>query len=176
MSTFSGLSAKRVQAVRTIRWKRKPEYLNVRKPPAPSSNPNDGVLKRQFREFLGPQNSRGEYYRNRYYYPPQNNSPNYVDPRSPSVVETEVIKSRQSQLSPLQPFPQNQFTQTAKAISPEIKEKIVKEVEEDGKHTQEVAHKYGIKLPRVEAILKLQQVEREWKAEVCLFLQFLTFA
>lgn len=35
-------------------------------------------------------------------------------------------------------------------------------------HSQEVAHKYGIKITRVEAIVKLQQIEQQWKEEVCI--------
>lgn len=167
MSTFSALSARRIQAVRTIRWKRRPEYQNIRTPPSPSSNPHDGILKRQFKDFLGPQNIRGEYHRNRYYYPPQNHTPNYIDTRAPSVIENEPYSSRKSEAAALQPFPLNNFTQTAKAISHDLKEQIVSDVEEKGLHTQEVAHKYGIKLPRVEAIMKLQRIEREWRSKVC---------
>ena len=39
-------------------------------------------------------------------------------------------------------------------------------------HAQEVAHKYGIKVTRVEAIVKLQQIEHQWKEEVCIKINF----
>ena len=54
-------------------------------------------------------------------------------------------------------------------ISNELKQEIVKEVKENGLHYQEVAHKYGIFMLRVEAICKLHDIETQWKQEVSLF-------
>jgi len=49
-------------------------------------------------------------------------------------------------------------------ISNELKDNIYQQVQQ-GAHIQEIAHKYGIKLERVEAIVRLQEIERGWKKE-----------
>lgn len=72
----------------------------------------------------------------------------------------------------LHPFPQNLHCKTASVISEDLKQKIYSEVVESNVLPQEIAHKYGIKLTRVEAIVKLQQIEKSWREQVCYFYSF----
>lgn len=163
------------QQVRTL--KRRPAYPQTYKPQlAPLSHPkkdHSSFFKRHLKEWLGPVNARGEYYRNKYYYPPQDHKPNYIVPDGNTVVdsakplqkdERRYNDSRRN--ASLQPFPQNPHCKTASILSHELKEKIYKDITEQGLHTQEVAHKYGIKLPRIEAVVKLQKIEKQFKEEV----------
>lgn len=49
-------------------------------------------------------------------------------------------------------------------IPHELKEKICEDINENGLHIQEASNKYGISLERIEAILKLSTIEKEWSA------------
>lgn len=158
--------------------KRKPAYPRYRAELAPLSHPKKdhaGFFQRHLKAWLGPKNIRGEYYRNKYYYPPQNNTPNYIVPNGDTLVlpgkESFSRSGMDSKRNPaLHPFPQNLHCRTASIISDDLKQQIYSEVVEDGALTQEIAHKYGIKIARVEAIVKLQQIEKSWREEVCKFL------
>lgn len=158
--------------------KRKPAYPRYRAELAPLSHPKKdhaGFFQRHLKAWLGPKNIRGEYYRNKYYYPPQNNTPNYIVPNGDTLVlpgkESFSRSGMDSKRNPaLHPFPQNLHCRTASIISDDLKQQIYSEVVEVGALTQEIAHKYGIKIARVEAIVKLQQIEKSWREEVCKFL------
>lgn len=167
-----------VQQVRTL--KRKLAYPQAYKPQvAPlthSKKDHSSYFQRHLKEWLGPVNARGEYYRNKYYYPPQDHKPRYivpdgntiVDPSKPQISDDRRYNDNKRNPS-LHPFPFNPHCKTASIISNDLKSKIHQEVTEGGLHTQEVAHKYGIKIPRVEAIVKLQQIEQQWKEQVCIY-------
>lgn len=137
----------------------------------PLSHPkkdHTGKLARHFKAWLGPKNIRGEYYLNKYFYPPQNHTPNYIVPDGKPVVgKNTEASTRLGRVNPaLHPFPANPACKTASVISDDLKQKIFSDVVESGMHSQEVAHKYGIKLARVDAIVRLQQIEKGWKEEV----------
>lgn len=170
MFSAPNLRVVRVQAARS--FKKRADYLTV-PVDIPKKHPksHDGPLKRQLKGFLGPRNIRGEYHTNKYCYPPQNHQPLYIDERnSPRVTPGAVLQERPpSRDLSSQPFPANKYTQTAQVILDDLKQTIFSEVEEKGRNVQEIAHKYGIRLPRVEALVKLQRIERQWKAEVCTF-------
>lgn len=156
--------------------KRKPAYPRYRAELAPLSHPKKdhaGFFQRHLKAWLGPKNIRGEYYRNKYYYPPQNHTPNYIVPNG----ETLVLPGKESfsragldaKRNPaLHPFPQNLHCRTASIISDDLKQQIYSEVVENDALPQEIAHKYGIKLARVEAIVKLQKIEKGLREQVCI--------
>ncbi|KAF3990904.1 hypothetical protein FT663_02977 [Candidozyma haemuli var. vulneris] len=167
-SNLRSTGPRSVQATRSFKLKRKADYLRVPvdlPPKDPKSH--DGPLKRQLKAFLGPRNIRGEYYTNKYCYPPQNHQPRYIDERnSPRVTPGAAEYTRQASRDlSKQPFPANQYTQTAQVISEDLKAEIFSQVVEKGSNAQEVAQRYGIRLPRVEALVKLQHIERQWKNE-----------
>lgn len=176
-SSFNRISIN-VQQVRFL--KRKLAYPQTYKPQvAPLTHrkkDHTSYFQRHLKEWLGPVNARGEYYRNKYYYPPQDHKPRYivvdgntiVDPSKPQISD-DRRNNNASRDPSLQPFPANLHCRTASVISNDLKAKIYEEVEENGMHIQEVAHKYGIKLTRVEAIVKLQRIEKDWKENVCIF-------
>lgn len=167
--TIRPSGARSVQAARGFRRKRKADYFRVPEGflPKPDPKSHDGPLKRQLKVFLGPKNIRGEYYTNKYCYPPQNHQPLYIDENNfPRVTPgVEVFQRNPSRDLSKFPFPHNRHTQTAQVILEDMKQKIFSEVVEKGVHVQEVAHKYGIRLPRVEALVKLQHIERQWRSE-----------
>ncbi|CUM62653.1 uncharacterized protein PRCAT00000207001 [Priceomyces carsonii] len=172
---FGGRYSPFYQQVRTL--KRRLAYPQSYKAEAdPQTHPkkdHSSFFQRHLKKWLGPMNIRGEYYRNKYYYPPQNHKPNYIVPDGKTIVDpsTPVIPDERrynnTKRDPsLQPFPQNPHCRTALMISDELKNKIYEEVNLNGMHVQEVAHKYGIKISRIEAIVKLQSIEKKWKEQV----------
>lgn len=179
-SPFSGglrphnVNSGTVLAIRTL--KRRPAYPQTYQPQlADKTHPtkdHSSFFQRHLKAWLGPRNVRGEYYRNKYYYPPQNHKPNYIVPDGNTVVDPSKPETNNDRRMgntkrdpSLQPFPQNPYCKTALMISYELKDTIYHQVQE-GAHIQEIAHKYGIKLERVEAIVRLQEIERGWKKEV----------
>ncbi|CAK9435807.1 mitochondrial 37S ribosomal protein mS45 [Lodderomyces beijingensis] len=131
-------------------------------------------------EFLGPKNRRGEYYLNKYYYVPQRNRPNYIVPDGSPVVGGKSIPdivprpdrfgggsggNGEARDPSLHPFPHNTYTKTNYLIPQDLKDQIVDAVATKGYHPQEVAHKYGINLQRVEAILKLSSIEKTFQVK-----------
>lgn len=159
------------QSLVQVRFKRKlayPDRYNPRVPPANGKKDHSSYFQRAIKQFLGPKNIRGEYYKNKYYYPPQNNQPNYIVPDGKSV-EGEEAESRRfgnSNRNPsLHPFPDNIQCKTASNISYELREKIVDD--SLSLPVEKIAQKYGIKLARVEAIIRLYNIEKDWSEKVC---------
>lgn len=171
--TSQGYGSSSVIATRTL--KRRPAYPKSYKPElAPlthKSKDHSSFFQRHIKAWLGPRNLRGEYYRNKYYYPPQNHTPNYivvdgnpvVDPSKPATGNDRRMNNRRDPT--MEPFPENPYCKTARVIPDSVKESIYQQVQ-DGAHTQELAHKYGIKLERVEALVRLHGLEQTWKQEV----------
>ena len=133
-------------------------------------------LLKEFRQFLGPRSITGDYHKNKYYYPTQNNKPNYIVNDGKSVVGESPKLGQPSRLRNvdvpgrdphLHPFPHNIYTKTAYMIPEHLKLQIVEDEQVNGLHPQEIAHKYGINLQRVEAILKLSAIEKNFQPKVC---------
>ncbi|KAG5417679.1 hypothetical protein I9W82_005315 [Candida metapsilosis] len=129
-------------------------------------------LLKEFRQFLGPRSITGDYHKNKYYYPTQNNKPNYIVNDGKSVVGEspklgQPSRSRNVDVPGrdphLHPFPHNIYTKTAYMIPEHLKLQIVEDEQVNGLHPQEIAHKYGINLQRVEAILKLSAIEKTFQ-------------
>lgn len=161
--------------VRTFRKRMAARPLKYKPELAPLSHPqkdHSGFLPRHLKAWMGPKNIRGEYYRNKYYYPPQDNTPKYIVPDGITLQDQKSFGKPFGTMGhnpALHPFHNNLHCKTASIISDDLKQTIYSEVVEKSMHTQEVAHKYGIKLARVEAIVRLQKIERSWREEVCYF-------
>ncbi|QBM86448.1 regulator protein [Metschnikowia aff. pulcherrima] len=161
-----------LQSIRHAR--RRPEYPRYRAELAPLSHPkkdHSGFFRRHMKAWLGPQNIRGDYHRNKYYYPPQDHKPNYIVPDG-NPVDLGAGQASYERLDgkrdpSLHPFPHNTHTKTGLIVSDSLKEKIYLEATQDQTLAQELAHKYGLKLSRVEAIVRLQAIERSWREKVC---------
>lgn len=136
------------------------------------------VFKRLMDQFLGPKNYKGEYYLNKYTYPKTNCSTNYIDPRGErgdallkvanefdDVEDTEGDNRGRnfSRKHNLQPFPFNNHCFTNVQLSNETKIAIVNDILLNKMSSQQAALKYGLKIQRIEAILKLRKIEEEWE-------------
>lgn len=151
---------------------------------------HDSNLKSAMRQFLGPRNYKGEYVMNKYFKVPTNHVPNYIKPdlekgqslQNPITGENVVLKydgtygeapenRRLQQISEkrlLQPFPENSHCRTNSIISDDLKMRIYNDIEIEGLSTQQVSQNYGLKVPRVEAILRLMEIEQKWAKRVCI--------
>ncbi|KAK6458051.1 eukaryotic mitochondrial regulator protein-domain-containing protein [Scheffersomyces xylosifermentans] len=155
-----------------VRYRRQLAYPSYTREIPPKSHPkkdHSSSFQRAIKKWLGPKSITGEYYRNKYYYPPQNHRPNYIVPDGKSVVDGKnsfgsVAFGAEAPRrdATLHPFPQNIYCKTAHIIPHDLKAKICEDVNENGLHVQEAAHKYGVKIERIEAILKLQKIEQDW--------------
>ena len=146
---------------------------------------HDTNLMTAMRQFLGPKNYKGEYVMNKYFTVPTNHVPNYIKPdleRGQSLEHPVTKKPLQLRydgtLGPppvenkrlqnifkdrlLQPFPSNPHCKTNYVLSPQLKQSIFEEITVEGLSAQQVSQKYGLKIPRVEAIVKLVSVENSW--------------
>ncbi|CCE61537.1 hypothetical protein TPHA_0A04640 [Tetrapisispora phaffii CBS 4417] len=145
---------------------------------------HDTNLKYAMRQFLGPKNFKGEYPMNKYFYVPTDHVPNYVKPdlergQALQNAKKETLRMRHDgsyEVDPklvnlsekvypkrsLQPFPLNKHCQTNYIISTELKQDIYNEITNLGMTAQQVSQKYGLKIPRIEAIIKLQEIEMKW--------------
>lgn len=162
------------QSVRYLR-KRAPEYPLYKAKVAPLTHKkkdHTGFFGRHLKAWLGPRNIQGEYHENKYYYVPQNNVPNYIVPDGNSLVSStnySNVRTDRARDPSLHPFPQNTNCKTASMVSDSLKSKIYNSHVENGVLAQELAHKHGMKIARVEAIIRLQKIEKSWKEEVCFF-------
>lgn len=151
---------------------------------------HDSNLKYAMRQFLGPKNFKGEYIYNRYFSPPQDHKPKYVTPdleRGQSLrdpVTGEVVKytndknvvpvSGRSPFAPrgdrmLRPFPQNEHCRTNFIIDEDMRLEIYEKVQIEKLSAQEVSRAYGLKVPRIEAIVKLVEIEKQQEKYVCTY-------
>lgn len=179
--TVTGIPIRRSGAVsanlQQVRFKRKPAYPTYKADVDPISHrkkDHRSYFQRHIKKWLGPRNMKGEYYRNKYFYPPQDHKPNYivadgrtvVDGSSPSF---QSFRSGAPGRDPsVHPFPDNTATKTASMIPITLKETIYQRVVENGEDTQTIANDYKIKIARVEAIVALQRIENQLKDSVCL--------
>ncbi|CCK70629.1 mitochondrial 37S ribosomal protein mS45 KNAG_0E03720 [Huiozyma naganishii CBS 8797] len=148
------------------------------------SKAHDTNLKAAMREFLGPRNYRGEYALNKYSGFPMGNKPLYVQPgrergvvlRNP-LTGTPLRENQRGQLEEtkveegsrggggrdagLRPFPANKFCRTNLMVPESLKRELFEEIEVRGVSTQDVAQRHGLKVPRVEALVKLYRLEMQ---------------
>lgn len=157
---------------RTLAWPT--EYKAEAVPLTHPKKDHSSSFNRQLKSWLGPRNVRGEYFRNKYYYPPQNHTPNYIVPDGQSVVsstKSQVPSSRyrlNGRNPSLHPFPTNLACKTASIIPNNLKDVIYQRVAEEGVSPHVIANDYKIKVDRVEAIVTLAKVEKRLRQEVCI--------
>lgn len=149
---------------------------------------HDSNLKYAMRQFLGPKNYKGEYSLNKYNSIPTNHEPNYLDPQNDrgqtlqnpingkvlqenmrgkfeEVSKTDRFRKKNfnSDTKKLQPFPLNPYSKTNYMISDELKLQLFDDIENKGMSSQQVSQQYGLKIPRVEAIVRLVKIEQKWE-------------
>lgn len=129
-------------------------------------------LRHQMNVFLGKKNYKGEYLENKYFHPAKDHSPNYIKPdaeRGNPLVDIKTGKPlaessnfRNTPNSHLQPFPQNRYCQTNYILSKQDRDEIYQKIVVENTPIQQVAIHYGIKIPRLEAVVKLKEIELKW--------------
>ncbi|KAK9475349.1 mitochondrial 37S ribosomal protein mS45 [Dipodascopsis tothii] len=131
----------------------------------------------QMLEWLGPKDVKGDHTSSVYYYPPKNHVPNYFDYSRSSIVGRELnmaqrrapggkrIRARRPDEVNYYPFPQNEHTKTSFLLSDELKQHIIAAATEKKMPIRQVSSMYGVKIERVEAVLKLAAIEREWESK-----------
>lgn len=171
----AGLQISQVRYRRTLAY---PFYSKAGNIPPARKGRKQTVFKRLMDQFLGPKNYKGDYYLNKYAYPKTNHTTNYIDPRnergnalleplsefdasSDDFAESGRGRNRHT----LQPFPLNSSCFTNLQVSNETKVQIVNDILLNKIPSQQVALKYGLKIQRIEAILKLREIEEEWEQQ-----------
>ncbi|CAN3500929.1 small ribosomal subunit protein mS45 [Diutina catenulata] len=156
-----GLQRQSVRFRRTLAYPRYPAQHTVEK--THPKKDHSSTFARALKGWLGPKNIRGEYYRNRYYYPLQEHKSNYIVVDGQTVVDSTYQPRHIANHT--QPFPLNPACKTALMLPRELKTKIIREIKENGLHHQEAAHKYGVFMQRVEAVTRLQEIEDDLRAK-----------
>lgn len=150
---------------------------------------HDTNLKSAMRQFLGPKNYKGEYTMNKYHDVPGNHEPRYITPDlergqslSHPITGESVVQRYDGSFGPapenrrlqnisekrlLQPFPSNPNCRTNSVVDEDLKMKIFNDIQIEGLSTQHVSQNYGLKVTRIEAIVKLMNIEQKWEKNVC---------
>lgn len=141
--------------------------------------------KKEAWEFFGKKNLKGLYKEN-----PLAFTPDYAkfqkltylsqfpirreNMRGNKVIWADVLKKREvRERTAYKPFPQNEFCQTNFMITDNVKKNIIEDAK-NGKSVQALSFTYRIAVPRIEAILKLHEIEAKWEAEVSFSFFFLS--
>ncbi|CCH42315.1 37S ribosomal protein S35, mitochondrial [Wickerhamomyces ciferrii] len=136
-------------------------------------------LRFQMECFLGKPNYKGEYLDNKYFKPSQNHKPKYILPvreRGNPLIdfETGKVKDHKGNLKDdvipptanyhdsLHPFPHNKNCKTNFILSHQDRSYIYQKITKDNVPTQQLAVQMGIKIPRLEAVVKLKEIEERW--------------
>lgn len=146
------------------------------------------TLRYQMQCFLGKKNYKNEYLDNRYFDAPKDHRPNYITPFSEQgsplvdyktgqvknlkgeVVEGGFVPTRNFE-DALRPFPHNSHCKTGFNLSKRDRDQIYKKIAVDGIPAQKVAVDMGIKIPRLEATVKLREIEKKWGKRVSILLR-----
>ncbi|KAG7877795.1 hypothetical protein KL937_004308 [Ogataea polymorpha] len=166
----------RVSQVRYNRVLAYPSYTTKGYIPPSRGGRKQTVFKKLMDEFLGHKNYKGQYYDNRFAFLKQNHSTNYIDRRfaegktklfaeqseEGGAYEERPLSEPKDQL---RPFSLNRFTVTNTMVSKDMKKQLVSEVLDEGKPLLEVAVKYKMKIQRIEALVKLHQIEMQYQEE-----------
>lgn len=143
-------------------------------------------LRYQMSLFLGKKNYKGEYLDNKYFHVPTNHQPNYISPReekgSPLVdfktgqtkdfygrIEEGQYPHSKRASDVLRPFPHNANCKTNLNLSHKDRNAIYEKLTKQNIPAQQVAVEMGIKIPRLEAVVKLKEIEERWAKTVSIF-------
>jgi hypothetical protein len=149
-----------------------------------STNKRATNPRSELHRFLGPKNFKGLYRRNPLAFTPDyakyQRSGNYIsaypirasDRAGPSVKWKQVFAEAEGRRefsrvdSTVKPFPDNPHCKSALLVSDSLKQSISND-HLSGLSTQRISFKYQIALPRIEAILRLHEIEDSMLKQVC---------
>lgn len=140
-------------------------------------------MRSDLRRFLGPRNYKGFHKLNPFFFPSANHQTNYVSQYPIRVSHRDgkgvnwmkvFVDGKNSPRRPVgvtssTPFATNPHTVTNKVVPQNMKNDIFQDLESGKLSAQEASIKYGLSVPRVEAIVELERVRRKWDTEVCIF-------
>ncbi|ODV61786.1 mitochondrial 37S ribosomal protein mS45 ASCRUDRAFT_32968 [Ascoidea rubescens DSM 1968] len=127
-------------------------------------------------QFLGPQNYKGEYRFNIFSDPQTNNETKFITrelpgdsavvlPENSNVEYPPINKRFLSDRRKFQPFFMNPQLSTNLMLTDKTKRNIYEDVEINKIPVYELAFKYNIKIPRIEAVVKLEKIKLSIKAK-----------
>ncbi|KAK9453208.1 eukaryotic mitochondrial regulator protein-domain-containing protein [Dipodascopsis uninucleata] len=164
------------------------------------------VPRSQMRDWLGPKAVNGDYSTNVFCYAPKNHIPTYIPfipskggrlralsggnrnidsgDRStaidegldnPAPASRRQNRDKMEDESTYRPFPLNKYAKTSFLLSEELKKAIITESKTRTSH-RELSSMFGVKRERVEAVLKLADIEAKWESEKKLLPELEQFA
>jgi len=95
-------------------------------------------------------------------------------PDSPESADAAAKKAEEAKKIPpesardLQPFPMNQAFRSQSVLPDKLKEQIWADIMEEGKSVREVSVELGVDMRRVGAVVRLLEIQKEWKRVVSL--------
>lgn len=135
-------------------------------------------MRSNLRRFLGPRNFKGFHLKNPFFFPPKDNNTNYISQfpvrashRDSKGIDWQKVFNDGTSggnrgVNPLIPFATNPHTKTAKVVPTHMKADIASDVLNSNMSAQEASFKYGLSVPRIEAIVELEQIRLKWSNEV----------
>lgn len=143
-------------------------------------------MRSNLRRFLGPRNFKGFHLKNPFFFPPKGNTTNYIsqypvrashrDSKGidwPKVFAESAGGNNFRGVNPMIPFATNPHTKTAKVVPAHMKADITTDVLDNNMSAQEASFKYGLSVPRIEAIVELEQIRLKWSDEVSSLYSFI---
>jgi len=129
------------------------------------------------RSFLGPKNFKGLYTKNPLSWTPSFHKfnkrkslltsypvrPRHITDRT--NVDWPAVFSEQNSFESKQPFPENPYTKSNQLIGPKLREALV-QAHEEGRTAQQISFGFGISVLRVEAVLKLAQIRKQFEKQI----------
>lgn len=136
-------------------------------------------MRSNLRRFLGPRNFKGFHRSNPFFFPATNNTTNYMSQYRATgkhrdtkginwkAVFEEGDEKRQFQKTSERetPFRHNPHTKTARTVPDIMKRDIFRDIVDNGLSSQEASFKFGLSVPRIEAIVELEQIKQKWASE-----------
>lgn len=81
------------------------------------------------------------------------------------VVQWKEVFNEKNSVTSRRPFPNNQFVRPNMMIGTSLRDSIVK-LHADGESVQQISFKYGISVPRINAVIKLEDTRLEMEKKL----------
>ncbi len=101
-----------------------------------------------------------------------NNGSRRREPDAARKQEDSTEGEKDTRKRPRRPFPLNEHFFSQPILSKELKEEIWRRVKVDKKSIRNVSVELGVEMRRVGAVVRLLEVEKQWRAEVSSHLPF----
>lgn len=142
------------------------------------------VGRRDLQKFLGRKNFKGYYTKNPLATTPAyakfNNRSSYPTAwpikswhrQGKRLVDWQQVFTANNCAPTNQPFAENKFTRSNRLIGADLKAALVAE-HANGATTQQLSFKYGIAVPRVDAVIRLNEVQKDLESKVSYYLNII---